>query len=221
MVSNVPIAIHTLRKGRNKEARYLDRRIAFTTHRNCRHACRSDPLSNTTALVHHVMDSPNPHETFADLQNNEKSRFVEAVRPEVSETIPLDNELFVTLAGGCHTKGHHQDWNSNYGFTVATSWLDIHWCEDGRKVTGVSITNKGGETRTPGYKYEGVLNSAADKKGAWGGAFSEVGFSLFGGGDGNAIPTLNPCIKISGTIGGRSQVVADSTSGNNCRRLPV
>lgn len=103
-------------------------------------------------LVNEVMNSGNPQETYNALSKKDKAVFLRAMSPSsVEQSVSAPTVTATRSSGTCRTANHHQDWKSNYGFVVATSWLSMEWCSSGNKVTSVRITNQGGETSTPAY----------------------------------------------------------------------
>lgn len=178
-------------------------------------------VSEEEQLANLVMMSPDPQSVFDSLSLSEKATFIRAMDPvNVVQDVSRPITTYSASGGECHQAGHHQDWNSRWGFTVATSWMDIEWCTNGGQVTSIEITNQGGETKTPGYSYEGVLNSGARSDGSVGRAYSEIGLKLF---DGvpvvQQLPGLTPCIKLTGYGDGHSDAMADVSAGNGCRDI--
>lgn len=172
-------------------------------------------------LVNEVMNSGNPQETYNALSKKDKAVFLRAMSPSsVEQSVSAPVVTATRSSGNCRTANHHQDWKSNYGFVVATSWLSMEWCSSGNKVISVRITNQGGETSTPGYTYQGVLNSGARASGTSGRAYSEIGLKLLDGVDFvHLLPALHPCIKLTGYANGHTDVLADVNAENGCRQV--
>lgn len=172
-------------------------------------------------LVNEVMNSENPQETYKALSKVDKEIFLRAMSPSsVEQSVSVPVVTATRSSGSCKTANHHQDWKSNYGFVVATSWLSMEWCSSGNTVTSVRITNQGGETSTPGYTYQGVLNSGTRASGPSGRAYSEIGLKLLDSVDFvNLLPALHPCIKHTGYADGHTDILADVNAGNGCRQV--
>lgn len=172
-------------------------------------------------LIHIVMDSDSPQKMYESLSEENRIIFLRAMYPvETTQSISDPALTAVRSSGNCREATHHQDWKSNYGFVVATSWISIEWCSSGNRVTNIRITNQGGETSTPGYTYQGVLNSGAHASGPTGRAYSEIGLKIWDGVDiVHLLPALHPCIKMTGHANGSSEVMADINAGNGCRQI--
>lgn len=173
------------------------------------------------ALATEVMQSSNPQEMYDSLSSADKELFLHAMSPaSVVQHVSQPVVVAGRSTNNCMQANHHQDWKSNYGFTVATSWLSIEWCSTGNTVTDIRIINQGGETSTPGYTYQGVLNSGAHAAGSIGRAYSEIGLKMWDGVDFvHVLPALHPCIRLTGHASGNSEVIADVNAENGCRQI--
>lgn len=142
-------------------------------------------------LANQVMNAADPNEEYSKLTNEEKSIFLRAMNPvAVEQKVTQPKQTTTSIRSA------------------------------GNEVTSVEITNQGGETKTPGYTYTGVLNSGARPAGPVGRAYSEVGLKL---GENipvvNQLPALTPCIKLTGHADGHSESMADVGAGNGCRDI--
>lgn len=98
-------------------------------------------------------------------------------------------------SGGCWNAYAHYGWKAAAGNTVYTAWQTLGWCSNGSNVTSYWIINRGGETSTPGWSYQGD-----NGQGAW-----NVGWEVrqytqekFTFGIGSYGYSTSPCVQVRG-----------------------
>lgn len=123
-------------------------------------AGQSDPQE----LVHSVMTSDNPHQTFDELPEDERDVFTEAMAPTAVEETVVDSSRSADVslqADGCWNQTVQQDFNSNFGFTTYSLFVSSHWCSTGNQVTQHSMTGASGEAVAPGYSFQGITSESS------------------------------------------------------------
>lgn len=166
-------------------------------------------------LVHRVMDAVDRFKEFDLLSEVEKVDFVKTMRP-VKMKQNVDQQTRKTT--GCWTSEKRQGWDSRWGYTVYTIWLGFKWCSQKGAVTLVEIYDKGGETGTPGYDFEGIQAYGTKPAGWEGRAYIQAEFSLYDVGGVGALPTITPCLKgigfADGMVAWRQNPDGDSSCNN-------
>lgn len=107
------------------------------------------------------------------LRSNDPEKALKNLSPEKrrafdSVTLPIETKVtvskieaapgrgnFSTLASGCWNAYVNYDWNAAAGNTVYTTWQGLGWCSNGSSVTSYWVFDRGGETSTPGWSYQG------------------------------------------------------------------
>lgn len=103
-------------------------------------------------------------------------------------------------ASGCWTARTNGSTKAAAGNTLYTYYHVGRWCSSGTKVTSASVADAGGETRTPGWSYKGVINRSSGIVANQARSYSQVKFTLGVGGWTVQSPT--PCLRINGTSSG-------------------
>jgi hypothetical protein len=148
----------------------------------------------------------------------EREEFVTTMLPVervqvVQDQVPLDDaaresarlarvtgETIAPLATGCWAGRVNDKYKAAAGNTVFTFYHVGQWCASGSTVTSASVADAGGETSTPGWRYEGVINKSAGVVSSQGRSYSQVKFVL--GAGGWDIQTATPCTRVKGAAAG-------------------
>lgn len=151
-----------------------------------------------------------PHDERQDFIDNnlpaKKITEVEEIQPvdETARRSLADAEahgLDVSpLANGCWTQ-RRNSWSAAAGNTLYTFYHVGGWCASGSRVTSARTVDAGGETKTPGWRYDGVLRTHSGVVYNQGRSFSQHRF-VFGAG-GWDIQTPTPCLRVNGLPNGR------------------
>ncbi|MCC2309963.1 hypothetical protein [Cellulomonas chengniuliangii] len=104
------------------------------------------------------------------------------------------------LATGCWTARQNGSARSGLGNTLYTYYTVGGWCSSGSTVTSAWLADAGGETSTPGWSYQGRINSGSGVVSNTGRAYSQHRFTLSAGGATVQSPT--PCVRVTGTSSG-------------------
>jgi len=104
------------------------------------------------------------------------------------------------LATGCWTARQNGSARSGLGNTLYTYYTVGGWCSSGSTVTSAWLADAGGETSTPGWSYQGRINSGSGVVSNTGRAYSQHRFTLSAGGVTVQSPT--PCVRVTGTSSG-------------------
>lgn len=158
--------------------------------------------------------TPQIQEYLDTLPAAERTKFVNTVLPATYHEattlqVPVDataraSVLLARLAGtqvmalasGCWAGRVDESYTAVAGNTVFTFYHVGGWCVSGSTVTSASVLDAGGETSTPGWRYEGVINRSAGVVSNQGRSYSQVKFVLgVGGWD---IQTPTPCTRVFG-----------------------
>lgn len=164
-------------------------------------------------------DSVTPLEVYLDsLPESERQAFTETRLPatttlEVLDPIPADAEARRTarmhddraedvgfLATGCWTQRVNGSAQAAAGNTLYTFYTVGYWCSSGSTITAASLADAGGETSTPGWRYEGVTASDSGITQNEGRSYASHKFVL--GSYGIDIQTSNECLRHRGFTDG-------------------
>jgi len=132
-------------------------------------AAASPALAVGQALARKVFGSSSPEAAYAALGAAEKQALmafetpvsqVVTLRPlVVSGTTALTSSPVVGIAGTtvrCWYAELHVENNAVAGNTVYTYWQRLRWCStNGLTISSWTVLDRGGETSTPGWSYEG------------------------------------------------------------------
>ena len=113
------------------------------------------------------------------------------------------------LATGCWTQRWTWGPKANAGNTLYTYYHVGRWCASGSTVTSASEADSGGETKTPGWRYEGVVARDAGVVSNQGRSYTQHKFAL--GAGGWDIQTPLECARVKGLSSSNS--TADSICG--------
>lgn len=104
------------------------------------------------------------------------------------------------LATGCWTQRWTWSPRSGVGTVLYTYYHVGYWCSSGTRVTAARVAAAGGETRTPGWSYNGVVDRGAGIAANQGRSFSQHKFTLRAGG----IVVQSPlqCGRVKGAASG-------------------
>lgn len=113
------------------------------------------------------------------------------------------------LAVGCWQQRWNWSGQAAAGNTLYTFYHVGHWCASGTTVRSAAILDAGGETRTPGWRYEGIVARSSGVVANQGRSYTQHKFVLgVGGWD---IQTSLRCFRVKGTAAGTS--TSDGTCG--------
>lgn len=136
---------------------------------------------NGLAIVHNLMESSDPTAAFNALSHDDKrivkaALTVEKVTNDESRTTqvaPSPADLQAAIKHGATSSVSCWDvWNrwagrNMVGGALVTWWQGLRWCGDGTKVTSYNVYDRGGETSTPGWHYEGHSGDPAYRYLGW------------------------------------------------------
>ncbi|WP_024285223.1 hypothetical protein [Cellulomonas sp. KRMCY2] len=106
------------------------------------------------------------------------------------------------MSTGCWTQRWNGSARSAAGNVLYTYYTSGGWCSTGSTVTRAWLAEAGGETSTPGWRYDGVVKSGAGVVSNQGRSYAQHRFVLrVGGWD---VQSPSPCLRVSGTSGGTS-----------------
>lgn len=131
------------------------------------------------------------------------------VGPQLPADLPALTSLAVAkgsaqsvspLATGCWTQRWTWSPRSGAGTVLYTYYHVGYWCSSGTRVTAARVASAGGETRTPGWSYGGVVDRGAGIVSNQGRSFSQHSFTLRAGG----IVVQSPvqCGRVKGAASG-------------------
>ncbi len=112
-------------------------------------------------------------------------------------------------AAGCFTGRTNDKETSTVGNTLYTFYTVVAWCASGNTVTSASLRDAGGETQTPGWRYEGVTASDGGVVANEARAYASHRFIL-GAGPWDVI-TADECLRARRTADGTG--LSDRTCG--------
>lgn len=104
------------------------------------------------------------------------------------------------MATGCWTAKATREASALAGNVLYTYFTTGGWCSSGSTVTDSWFVEAGGETSTPGWRYEGVLRTGTGVYSNQGRTYSQHQFVLGAGGWDVQSPT--PCARVEGTSAG-------------------
>jgi hypothetical protein len=159
---------------------------------------RPTASSAAASIVRDVLQAANPTAAWNALTPAQKRAFGVATKP-VSVTVKVTSMHRIATtpqaaaaSSKCYDVYAYLDWNGIFGTTTYTTWLGYNACETGGNFKSWSIYTQGGETRTPGWSYEGVINHGGKNEGWEVKVFSET---KFGYGIGVNITYSNACTQ--------------------------
>lgn len=159
----------------------------------------ADPVSK-------VMKAPDPKKALEALDAKERADF--DARTQVKDvtledaTVEKDEEAGAKVAGQACWKGQARgSAKAAAGNTLFTFWVNGQWCASGGRVTKASFTRADGETKTPGWRYDGVKTKGGEVHGNQGRVWAKHRFIL--GVGGIDIKNDDRCLRFSGTAKGK------------------
>lgn len=140
------------------------------------------------------------------------------VGPQLPADLPALTSLAVAKGGaqtvsamatGCWTQRWTWRPRSGAGTVLYTYYHVGYWCASGTKVTAARVASAGGETRTPGWQYRGIVDRGAGVVSNQGRSFTQHKFTLRVGG----IDVQSPlqCARVKGAATGGAS--ADAICG--------
>lgn len=161
---------------------------------------------------------PGAEAYLATLTPRERADFVATKLPAtftetVEAPVPMDakarqsrlamsdrSEAISPLSTGCWTGRVNGSAKALAGNTLYTYYHVGYWCSSGSTITAARVQAAGGETSTPGWRYEGVINRGAAIVSNQGRSYSQQKFVLGTGGWDIQSPT--PCLRVNGLTSG-------------------
>lgn len=167
-------------------------------------AAAADP----DAIVDGVLSAPDPAAAYDALSAQDRAVFDDhmlpaAVKVDTTAVTPADDTArasaaagAIAFADGCWAGRADGSAQSTAGNTLYTFFVTGSWCVTGGAVTSSSLYQAGGETATPGWRFEGTTSSGADVIGGQGRSFASQRFVL--GSYGIDIQTVDECMRVNG-----------------------
>lgn len=171
-------------------------------------------------LTENVFSAQSPEAAYENLSASEQEAFDSYALPqehyvELGEIEPQDDlarqiqeqgtapeSLEDPQAAGCW-HGQANGWaEAAAGNTLYTYFVEGTWCSNGSGVTSASYDRAGGETSTPGWSYEGLLDNDSGISGNRGIFWAQHEFEL--GSGGWVIQNPTPCIRFLGSAAGNT-----------------
>lgn len=165
--------------------------------------------SDAQSIINYVLQAPNPKVAHDSLSSHDRAIF--------------DSHMFVSkvvvtlspapgvhpLVSGCFNGRASGSGQNVFGGTLYTFWVDGEWCMNSSSVvTSATYLGADGETKTPGWRYEGVRSHGS-------GVLSGANFGLVWahhlfvlGAGGVDVQHADECIRLIGISNG--QASADS-----------
>lgn len=137
---------------------------------------------------------------LASLSAEDRDTFVSTRLPasvdvELGEQVPVDSAARASMAAadvsgvavtplatGCWTQRATWKPKAAAGNVLYTYHHVVGWCASGSQVTSARVADSGGETKTPGWRYEGITASAAGVVSNQGRSYTQHKFVLGVGG---------------------------------------
>ncbi|MFD6756438.1 hypothetical protein [Micromonospora gifhornensis] len=174
-------------------------------------------VSSAEDVVTRVFNASDPEAFYRGLSPTERAAFDHVMIPVTStlsvEIEPADavarnaaangqsaDEVFDALATGCWYGRTRDGAQAAAGNTLYTFWTNIYWCASGSTVTSVRIHEADGETKTIGWRYDGVKSSGAQVISNQGRGWAKHRFILGVGGWDVSHP--EHCLRAKGTASG-------------------
>jgi hypothetical protein len=106
------------------------------------------------------------------------------------------------LATGCWTQRWSGSAKAAAGNTLYTYYTTGGWCASGSTITSAWVADAGGETSTPGWRYDGVVATGSGIVSNQGRSYSQSTFVLSVGGF--DVQSASPCVRVLGRTSGSS-----------------
>ncbi|WNG56459.1 hypothetical protein F0U59_18100 [Archangium gephyra] len=159
----------------------------------------ADPVSK-------VLKAPDPKKALEGLDAKEKADF--NARMQVADVTLEDGtaekveDSGAKVAGQSCWKGQTRgSAKAAAGNTLFTFWVNGRWCASGGRVTKASFTRADGETKTPGWRYDGVKTKGGEAHKGQARVWAKHRFIL--GAGGIDIKTDDRCLRLNGTANGK------------------
>jgi len=161
-------------------------------------------------VVSNVTKSSDPKAAYESLSAKDQAAFnarMKSVKNTFEiETVERDE---AAAARGCWRGQGRGAGKNAIGKTIYTYWVEGTWCASGNRVTSASFTRADGETKTPGWRYDGVKSKDDEVAGNKARVWAKHRFILgIGGWD---IQTVDVCLRFSGEASGK--ITAQGTCG--------
>lgn len=121
----------------------------------------------------------------------------------------LTGQKISPMTTGCWAGRADGSERAALGNTLFTYYHVGEWCVSGSTVTSSSVADAGGETSTPGWRYDGVINRSAGILSNEGRSYSQTRFIL--GSGGWDVQTIVPCLRVRGLS--NATFYSDATCG--------
>lgn len=161
-------------------------------------------------VVTKVFKAVDPRAAYQAMGTKEQERFKKEARSASFSIEDQSSEATESVAGRSCWKGQARGAGKNaIGKTLYTYWVSGTWCASGGRVTSASFSSADGETKTPGWRHDGVKSKGKDVIKNLGRVWAKQRFILgIGGWD---IQTVDVCLRLSGTANGK--ISAQSVCG--------
>ncbi|MFI9719635.1 hypothetical protein ACIHFE_08255 [Streptomyces sp. NPDC052396] len=146
------------------------------------------------ALAKQVFSSANPSRAYARLSAADKAAF-DGVEKPVSVNRTVRTAAIRPMSGGCWDEWVRYDFRAAAGNTVYTAWQGLNWCSNGSGITGYHVYDRGGETSTPGWSFQGD-NGQGSRNVGW--EVRQYTKEKFTFGIGSYGYSANTCVQIRG-----------------------
>ncbi len=161
------------------------------------------PALDGMALSKQVASASDPGRAYTALSAAQLAA-VKDVNDPVSETaetsgiseIPKDKGEVATAR--CYTARVTYKAKAAAGNVIYTYWQRLNWCHNGSKVTSWKVAERGGETSTPLWSYEGHAGKGSHNVGWEIRSWTQERFKY---GFGPVSSTQTPCVQIRGGKG--------------------
>lgn len=164
-------------------------------------------IQTSTIPVEPPPISPRLQAYLETLNPADQSKFINSKLPaSITTTLTVTKETITpsessrasaAQATGCWRARLNGQAKSALGNTLFTYYHLAYWCSSGLTITTSRWDGAGGETSTPGWRYEGVINKGAGVVLNQGRSYSQFRFVLGAGGIDVQSPT--PCLRVKGT----------------------
>ena len=175
-------------------------------------AIAPETTTETTTTAVSTPSSPELEAYLATLSPADRATFVNTMLPAtVTVTVTKTSATGTAArATGCWNGRVNGSATNAFGGTLYTYYTVGNWCSSNLTITSSRWVEAGGETSTPGWRYDGVINKGAAVTLNQGRSFSQFRFIL--GAMGTDVQSPTPCLRVKGTNTGG--VGRDTVCGN-------
>lgn len=109
-------------------------------------------------LARRVIEAPNPTEAYQALSETERQMLDRATQPVRTELVETRGRMPTQAdvePDGCWRAYARYAAKGAFGNTIYTWWQGLYWCGANSRITSYRVIDRGGETSTPGWSYEG------------------------------------------------------------------